>query len=219
MPAKKPTKKTPASKPVKRTAKPKSQASADEAALPQLESAPEPAPEIRSESPLAASPAAAPIPPVAPQPLPQPVPPPVPQTEPLSPSEERTWAMLAHLSVLSNLITGFLGPIVALAVYLIFRDRSRYVAYHSLQAFIFQLIWWGGGGLILGLMWAGVGILSAFIVGLLLIPFACVLTPAVLLMPIGALVYGTLGGIQASQGQDFKYWLVGDWVRGTLTGE
>ena len=52
---------------------------------------------------------------------------------PLSPSEERTWAMLAHLSVIVNLFTGFFGPIAALVIYLLFRDRSRYVAYHSLQ--------------------------------------------------------------------------------------
>jgi len=32
---------------------------------------------------------------------------------PLSPSDERTWAMLAHLSVLLNLVTGFLGPVAA----------------------------------------------------------------------------------------------------------
>ena len=32
-----------------------------------------------------------------------------------------------------------------------------------------------------------------------------------------SLVYGVVGGIQASQGQDFRYWLVGDWVRGILT--
>nr|HID12339.1 DUF4870 domain-containing protein [Anaerolineae bacterium] len=61
------------------------------------------------------------------------------------PSEERTWAMLAHLSVLLNLVTGLLGLVGALVIY--------------------------------------------------------------------------LGGIQCSQGQDFRYWLVGDWVRGTLTGQ
>ena len=32
-----------------------------------------------------------------------------------------------------------------------------------------------------------------------------------------ALVYGVVGAIQCSQGQDFRYWLVGDWVRGTIT--
>ncbi|MGQ9834083.1 MAG: hypothetical protein ACUVRJ_09870 [Candidatus Villigracilaceae bacterium] len=35
---------------------------------------------------------------------------------PLSPSDERTWAMLSHLSVLANLVTGFLGPVIALII-------------------------------------------------------------------------------------------------------
>lgn len=133
---------------------------------------------------------------------------------PLSPSDERTWAMLAHLSVLANLVTGFLGPVVALVIYLVCKDRSRYVAYHSLQALIFQLIWWIGGGILAGVAWAVSGALTAVFVGCLLMPIALICS----LIPLGALVYGVVGGIQVSQGQDFKYWLVGDWVRGTLTG-
>jgi len=125
--------------------------------------------------------------------------------------------MVAHLSVLANLITGFLGVFAALLIYLIYKDRSRYVAYHSLQSFIFQLIWWGGSGVLIGTMWALTGILSALIVGILLIPFALLLTFVFLLMPLGALIYGVIGGIQCSQGGDFKYWLIGDWVRGTLS--
>jgi len=144
---------------------------------------------------------------------------PVPQNIPLSPSEERTWAMLAHLSVLLNLVTGFLGVVAALLIYLLFRDRSRYVAYQSLQALLFQLIWWGGGGVIIGLMWAIVGILSAVLIGVVLIPVALIVTAVVGLMPLAALVYGVIAGIQTNQGDDFKYWLIGDWVRGTLTGQ
>ena len=136
----------------------------------------------------------------------------------MAPGDERTWGMLAHLSVLLNLVTGFAGPIAALIVYLIYRDRSRLVAYHSLQAFIFQLIWWGGAGVLIGLMWAVTGILSALLIGILLIPVALLMTPVFLLMPLGSLIYGIVGAIQVSQGRDFKYWLVGDWVRGTLTG-
>ena len=66
-------------------------------------------------------------------------------------------------------------------------------------------------------MWAVTGILTPVGVGLLLIPVACVLTPVLALMPIAALFYGFWGGIETSQGKDFKYWLVGDWLRGTLT--
>jgi uncharacterized Tic20 family protein len=116
---------------------------------------------------------------------------------PLTPSEEHTWALIAHLSILVNLITFFLGPIIALIIYLVFRERSRYVAYQSFQAFLFQLIW------------TMVGILTAVIVGLCLIPLACAIT----LIPVFALGYGIAGAIQAGQGVDFKYWLVGDWTR------
>ena len=133
---------------------------------------------------------------------------------PLTAEEERQWAMIAHLGVLLNLLSGFLGPIVPLAIYMIYKDRSRYVAYQSLQALIFQLIWWVGGGIIAGVAWAITGVLSAVVIGLLCIPIACVFSA----MPLVALGYGIYGGIQTSQGQDFKYWLVGDWVRSTLTG-
>jgi uncharacterized protein len=133
-------------------------------------------------------------------------------TVPLSASEERTWAMLAHLSVLINLFTGILGPVVALVLYLIFLPRSRYVAYHAMQSFLFQLLMWYG----IGVMWGIVGMLSTIVVGVVLIPFACVLTPFFLIGMAIAPIYGIIGGVQTSQGQDFKYWLVGDWARGIL---
>lgn len=135
--------------------------------------------------------------------------------ESLSPSDERTWAMLAHLTVLANLVTGFLGTVAALVIYLVYKERSRYVAYHSMQAFILQLVWWIGGGALTGIAWTFTGISSIALIGLLCIPLACLVS----LVPLGSIVYGIIGAIQCSQGQDFRYWLVGDWVRGTLTGE
>jgi uncharacterized protein len=169
---------------------------------------PEPAPVE-----IPATPALPPAPPVPPAPLATVVY----QPAPLSPSEERNWSMLAHLSVLINLVTGLLGALAALIIYLVFRDRSRYVAYHAMQSFIAQLICWGGVGLIIAGIWAITGMLSLVLVGLLCIPFACVITPLVMLLPLFNLVGGVWGGIQTSQGRDFKYWLVGDWVRGILT--
>ncbi len=130
----------------------------------------------------------------------------------LSASDERTWAMLAHLSVLLNLVTGFLGVAAALVIYLVYKDRSRYVAYQSMQAFLFQLIFWAGGSLLIGIMWAVVGALSAVLVGILLIPFAVVLTLVFLLMPLIALVYGVVGAVRSSNGEDFRYALIGDWA-------
>lgn len=145
---------------------------------------------------------------------PPPIPPAAPLPEPLSASDERTWAMLAHLSVLANLVTGILGPVIAIIIYLVFQDRSRYVAYHAMQAFVFQLIWWVGGGALAAAAWTISGILSAIIIGCCLMPFALLIS----LLPLGALIYGSIGAIQTGQGQDFKYWLIGDWVRGILEG-
>lgn len=135
--------------------------------------------------------------------------PPIVPLNPLSQEDERMWAMLAHLSVLLNLVTGLLGPVGALVIHFVFRERSKYVAYQSIQAFVFQLIWWVGGGLVVGITWAITGILSAILIGLLCIPFALIIS----LIPLGALIYGVVGAVQTYQGQDFKYWMVGDWMR------
>lgn len=124
---------------------------------------------------------------------------------PLSPSEERTWAMLAHLSILLNLVSGILGPLASLLIYLFLKDRSQYVAYQSLQALLFQLIFWVGGGTLAVIAWT---------VSDCCMPVAALLS----LVPLGAIVYGIVGAVRCSQGQDFRYWLVGDWVQGTLTG-
>ena len=136
-----------------------------------------------------------------------------PTAAPLSQADERTWAMLAHLSVLVNLFTGVLGPVVALIIYLMFMNRSKYVAYHAMQSFLFQLVVWYG----IGAMWGIVGILSALLIGLVLIPFACLLTPLLVLGMAIAPIYGIVGAVQTSQGQDFEYLWVGSWVRGLLT--
>jgi uncharacterized Tic20 family protein len=171
------------------------------------------------QQPVPAEVPATPVVSEAPPAPPAPPAPAVSQPAPLSPSEERNWAMLAHLSVLINLVTGLLGALAALIIYLVFRDRSRYVAYHAMQSFIAQLICWGGVGLIIAGIWGITGMLSLVLIGLLCIPLACCLTPLILLLPVFNLVGGVWGGIQTSQGHDFKYWLVGDWVRGILTGE
>jgi len=132
----------------------------------------------------------------------------------LSPSEEHTWAMIAQLSILANLFTGFLGPVIALIIYLVYKERSRYVAYQSLQAFIFQLIWWIGAGALAGIAWAVSGLLAIVLVGCCLMPFALFIS----LIPVAALVYGVVAAVECSQGRDFRYWLIGDWVRSTYEG-
>jgi uncharacterized Tic20 family protein len=122
-------------------------------------------------------------------------------------------AMLAHLSNLLNLVSGFLGLVVPLGLYLLYKDRSRYVAYQSLQSFVFQLIWWAGAGAVAVGLWVVSGVLSMVLIGCLLMPLAGIVT----LVPLASMIYSIYAGVECSQGRDFRYWLIGDWVRGTLT--
>jgi len=113
------------------------------------------------------------------------------------------------------LITGFLGPITALIIYLVYKDRSRYIAYQSMQSFVFQMVFWVGAGAFAAILWVISLLFSIVIVGLCLMPIALVIS----LVPVGALVYSVVAAIQCSEGTDFRYWLVGDWVRGTYENQ
>jgi len=168
---------------------------------------PEAAPELPEDSEITDE-LIPPEAPDAPAPLEPPREPAVTTPERMSASAERTWAMLAHLSILLNLVTGFLGPVVALIIYLAFKDRSRYIAYQAMQAFVFQLVWFFGVGILAVFAWIVSLALVIVIVGLCLIPLAILIS----LVPVAALVYGAVAAIQTSQGDDFRYWMVGDWV-------
>lgn len=133
--------------------------------------------------------------------------PPKPQS--LSTQEERNLAMLAHLSILLNMVSGFFGGIAAIIIYFIYKDRSRLVAYHAMQSFIFQTITWIGAGVL-----AGIFISIGSVFGFLIIPLLCLLPGFVLLLLVPvSLIYGVIGGVKVNNGEDFRYWQVGDWVR------
>ena len=175
-----------------------------------LEEVVEPVEEVVSEPPVEEIPAGE-VPPAF-------LPPPA---APASPyvaqgSEDRTWSMLAHLSVLLNLVTGILGPVTAIIIYLVYKDRSKYIAYQSMQSFVFQLICWVGGGLVIAGIWIVTALLSIVLVGLLCIPFSLILSVILLALPLISLVYGVVAAIETSQGKDFRYLWVGDWVRGII---
>lgn len=140
---------------------------------------------------------------------------PVYNTQPgLTPSEENTLAMFAHLGIFLNLFTGLLGLLPPLIIYLAYKDRSRYVAYQSLQALVFQGVFFFGAAILAGIAWALSAVLTLVIVGLLGVPIALLLT----LIPVGALIYAIVAAVDSYHHRDFKYWLVGDWVRDTYEG-
>jgi uncharacterized Tic20 family protein len=127
----------------------------------------------------------------------------------MSEQDERLWAALAHASIWLNFVTGFLGVFAPLVIYLVYKDRSRYLAFQSMQAFIFQLVFWVGGGILATGFWVITGIGSAFLVGLICIPIAGLFS----LIPLGGAVYGIVAAVKTYNGEDFRYWLIADWVK------
>lgn len=131
-------------------------------------------------------------------------------------ADERTIAALAHASTLLNLITGFLGVIVAGVIWLSYRDRSRYVAFQALQSAVFQLavlIVVAIGATITVIAWTITGVLTAILIGLCLMPIALILTLIVIAIPLAAIAYQLYAAVQTYQGRDFSYWWVGPFVR------
>jgi uncharacterized Tic20 family protein len=119
----------------------------------------------------------------------------------MSSKEENTWSVLAHLSVFLNLVTGFLGPVAALVIWLVYKDRSPRVSFHALQSLWYQVAWM----VILAIGWTMAGILTVVLIGFLLFPVMIVAT----LVPFVHMGYAAY---KVNQGVDYRYPLVADLV-------
>lgn len=115
--------------------------------------------------------------------------------------EERLWGMLAHLLALLGYVV-WLGAYVApLVVYLVYKDRSRFVAFHALQSLFFQLLMLAVG-ILLGLVTAIVGFLT-FGLGIPLF------TSLIFLLGVVELAYVIYAAVRAYSGDLFEYVIVG----------
>ena len=114
--------------------------------------------------------------------------------KPMTPSDERTWAIAAHLSPFLASFVGlpFLGPLV---IYLIFRDRGPFVRHHAAQALNFQIIVAIGILISIPLMFVIIGIVTAIIIG------------------VAAIVFQIVAAVEANNGKWYRYPLTPDWVK------
>jgi uncharacterized Tic20 family protein len=151
--------------------------------------------------------------------------------------DEKLWASVAHGSVWVTLIAGILSagaivPIsvfIPLVIYFLFRQKSDYVAFHALQAFVLQLIGTVGAFVLLvvgGLVW-GIGFVVAALavliaVGFILLPFwglvGVLLMMTIVFMPLAMLFFGTYGAVETHNGRDYRYPFIARWVDRQLAG-
>jgi uncharacterized Tic20 family protein len=116
--------------------------------------------------------------------------------------EEGTWSVLAHLSMLLNLVTGFLGPVAALVMWLVYRDRSPRIAFHALQSMWYQVAWL----LILAIGWTITGLLTIVLIGFLFMPVMA-------LISIVPFVHSAYAAYKVSSGEDYRYPVVADLIQ------
>jgi uncharacterized protein len=119
----------------------------------------------------------------------------------ISAQEERTWSVLSHLSMFLNLFTGFLGPIAALIIWLVYKDRSQRVAFHALQAMWYQIGWL----VVLGVGWTVTGLLTLILIGFLLIPVMTIVS-------VVPFVHAAFAAYRVSRDDGYRYPIAADLV-------
>jgi uncharacterized protein len=116
--------------------------------------------------------------------------------------DEKTMSVLAHLSIFLNLVTGFLGPVAALIIWLVYRDRSREVAFQALQSMWYQVAWL----VILVAGWTVTTLLMLVLIGFLLVPVMALIT----LVPF---VHSAYAAYRVSKDGEFRYPLIADMIQ------
>lgn len=151
--------------------------------------------------------------------------------------DDRLWAAVAHGSVWLTFLmavptSGISIPFVVfvpLAIYFLFRNRSDYVAFHALQAFVLQLICTIGaltifmiGGVLWALVLALTLLLSALLIGIplfIVVLLAGIVASAALsVLPLVGLVFATIATIRVYTGSDYRYPYIANWVDRQMAG-
>ena len=122
----------------------------------------------------------------------------------MSPQDERTWSIVAHLSVLAGLVG--LMPLGALIIWLVYKDRSRRVGFHALQALWYQLAW--------VVIWVVASIIGVILIIVTLGLGIILVAPVGLLLWLAPLVHGCYAAYKVSKGVDYRYPFVADRIDG-----
>ena len=130
-------------------------------------------------------------------------PPPQSYGRPMSVQDERTWGLVGHLSWLAASFVGlpFLGPLV---VFLVFKDRSRFVREHAAEALnmnIALIVYSIALTIVITIITVVTLGIGAVLYGLLAVP------------GIVYLVFSILAAIAASRGRAYRYPLIFRLVR------
>lgn len=111
---------------------------------------------------------------------------------PATTAEDRTYAMLSHTGAILSLVLslGGLGWVVPLFMWLLNRERRPFVAFHALQALLFNLLWM-----------AIFGITAMVVLALCMLLIGLALLPLVFIVWLIPLIWSAVAAIKASAGE------------------
>jgi uncharacterized Tic20 family protein len=136
--------------------------------------------------------------------------------QPISPSDERTWSMLAHLSSLLNLILPGLGGVAGAGIiWMIYKEKSKKVEFHSLQSLVFQIAVLVAVLVVVVIPWV-----VGFIISFATAGFGTIVAVPIMILVfflgfgilLAGLIYSLYAAYAVNKGEDFRYKWIGDWV-------
>lgn len=123
----------------------------------------------------------------------------------LSPSDERSWSALSHLSVLVWPVTGFL-PVAPLVIWMMYKNRSPMVGFQALQSFWYQTAWLALGA---------VGGFVATLFTIMTLGFgALVVAPLGFILGLVPFVHQLYAAYKVHKGVDYRYPLIANMLKG-----
>ena len=102
-------------------------------------------------------------------------------------NDERVWATITHLGIVASFIVPMGNIILPLILWLVFKEKSAYIEYHSKEALNFQLTM----------------IIAAIIGGVL--SFIFIGIPILIAVLVVDVVYSVIAAIKANQGEMYLY--------------
>ena len=127
-------------------------------------------------------------------------------------TSERQWAALAHgaalaLALLTSWISGFAGMLAALAVYLLKKDDSPFIAEHAREAFNFNLsmFLYACAVVVAAFVLLGATVLTLGIGIIVTLPAGLVLLALIAAIAVMWLVCSIIAAVKAWSGESYRY--------------
>lgn len=118
--------------------------------------------------------------------------------QPVSDSDTRMWSLFAHLSTIIGYLIGigFLGWLGPLIIFLVYKDRDRYIRYNAAEALNAAI-----AVVILSvLLWIGIGI-----VGVVTLGIGFLLSPIAYIPAVVHGIFAIVGAVKSNQGAWWNY--------------